>query len=507
MTTSAPAKQPVLNGQGQPPVQQGLVKDFVRIIRQLSTDEGYQNIAGLILEVENLRTENEELKKKVGDSKTMKTEILAAVQEVENENQDMKDQCAKKDADLDKAQTQASATQGKFQKAQNQIANLKMELVTNKDEIDKTMANLKQKEAQLESARKTEQDLKASRVEGDRIKKQYDMANQELAAFKKLALPLKSLNETEFRTLVRQLVGLFDEAHQLALQFFGQLTQEPQVTHTRLWEDLTKDVALSGIPLPPGNSEAARQMRVAAVLRLMAENAYQYIFQPVYLTENGMEVAEILSQVSSSHAHWMRSVLLNMNLKGQRDNGLKRTKTAANQVSKILGFLITSPVDGQAFNAAVLQWYEKACKIWMTIQQLEIRFEAQFEPLSNEQGMLDWEPLSDLFHEAKSSTGCTTNGTKSKSEPKDRLLMKDIAAEVWPEFLATYKEETSICVLPGYVLVRAQTAVAEQEVKEAASLERAHNSRRVAPGKPRAVAVMSGPNGSKEKFSFLSQGV
>lgn len=245
-------------------------------------------------------------------------------------------------------------------------------------------------------------------------------------------------------------------------------------------------------------------MRVAAVLRLLADTACEYLFQPVYLTEYGIEVGEIVSHVVSSDAQWLRSVLLNIEARGQADNGVRRAENAANEVIDLLGFLlINSPADTSDFKAAVKQLFQKACKLWMFLQQLEIRFEAELEVQIDDQGPLRWKPLPELLHKDSSSTEGAPNGSKKKSDAQG-LVMGDIAAEVWPEFLAT-KRERLIPVLPGYVLLEAQAAVARQEL-EAASLDRAGGSRRAAHGRQRAVqTVIGGANGSTEDLSFLSQ--
>lgn len=297
---------------------------------------------------------------------------------------------------------------------------------------------------------------------------------------------------------------MFEDAHRLVHHFFDQLLLEPQITHGKSWQNFTKLGCLDKIPLPPSNSEVARQMRVAAVLRVLAETACEYIYQPVYLTEDGTEMGEVISQASPSDAQWMRRVLLNIEAKRQGDHGKRRAENAANEVVEMLGFfLINSPAETSDFKAAVKEWYQKACKVWMSLQQLEIRFEAGLEVQIGDQSPLRWKPLPDLLHKDSSPTEGAPNGSKTRSDAKD-LVMGDIAAEVWPEFLAT-KRERLIPVLPGYVLLEAQAAVARQEL-EAVTLNRASGIRRAAHGRQRPVqTVMGGANGSTEDLSFLSQ--
>lgn len=241
---------------------------------------------------------------------------------------------------------------------------------------------------------------------------------------------------------------------------------------------------------------------MAAVLRLMAEMACDYIFQPVYLTNDGMEVAEIIDQLGSLEAQWVRSVLLNIDTKEQVVNGMKRAKIASGKVIDIVGFLITSPADNQSLKTAMSEWYHKASKLWMSVQQLETKIEAQLEVQVVGQGVLGWKAFQVPSLKDKQPAAGTQNGARRKPDDKDQLVMEDIVAEIWPQFLATVDDEHSMLLVSGQVLLSSQTVTASQELK-AASLDRGGGSHR---GRQRLVRpVTGGANGSTENLSFLSQ--
>lgn len=214
MTASTPPKQPVLNEQAQIPGQQEpeLIKDLVKIIEYLSADKGLQSITNLVSEIDLLKAKNEKLATELKTGKIVEANVLDAVQQVKNENQGVKDLCDQKEGELRKAKLQASELQDKLRSAKGMNDDLEMQLKANRQEIDKTMASEKQKEKErrglaekmeqnMLSARKTEQELKAAQVERDRIKKQHEMAGQELSAFRQLAFPLKPVTEAELRGL------------------------------------------------------------------------------------------------------------------------------------------------------------------------------------------------------------------------------------------------------------------------------------------------------------------
>jgi hypothetical protein len=276
------------------------------------------------------------------------------------------------------------------------------------------------------------------------------------------------------------------------------------------WQKFTADRALIHIPLPRSNSETARQMRVAAVLRLVAHVARHYVFQPVYLTEHGTEVARIIDDLGSSEAKWVRRVLLNINTKEQEVNGMTRAQTAAARIEETVRFMISSPTRAQEFQNQVYHWFQKACKLWMSIQQLDIRIECHLEVQTGEQGLRGWRPFLEPPLKDKQPAAGSQNGTSSKLEDQARQFHddSDIAVEVWPRFVGTIDDERSGLersgvLAPGYVLLNSHTAVASQDLR-AASLDRGGGSHRAARGKQRVI-FPGGSNGSTEDLSFLSQ--
>ncbi|KAI3396309.1 hypothetical protein diail_12331 [Diaporthe ilicicola] len=510
MTTSKPTKQPVLNGQDEARSQPGAVEEFVRLLDCLAADKGCHMITNMVSELKALRARNDVLEKEVDARSNVETRVLKEIQNVMNESQEANDRCSEKEAELEK-------TCEELEKAQQEIHDLKMELEANKDSINKTMANNKQKEAEIgrlkesltqaqRSAKQSKQDLQVAQEEGTKIKKQYETASKSLASFSQRFLTLRIASEDEMAEHVGQLRNLFEEAHRLVQGIFGQLQIQNKSTVGSSWQKLIKLDCLAKIPLPPGNSETARQMRVAAVLRLLAETACEYIYHPVYLTEDGIEVADIIGQLGSPQAEWMRSLLLNTETKRQADNGAERATIAANELFELVGFLlIDSPTAAQDFKIAVYQWYQKACKIWMPLQQLELRIRAQFVAQGNGAGPLGWKLLPQPSQADRAPKDGAPNGVKPKPATKNQLVKEDIATEVWPEFLATTSDGRSFLLVSGYALDKAQTLAAKQEL-EAASLEPAGSSRRAAHGRQRLErTVMGGPNGSLEKLSFLSQ--
>jgi len=115
---------------------------------------------------------------------------------------------------------------------------------------------------------------------------------------------------------------------------------------------------------------------------------------------------------------------------------------------------------------------------------------------------LGWKPFFEL--KDKQPTAGAQNGTTPRQDHKAQLVMEDIAAEVWPRFLAVRDDEHSILLVSGFVLLNAQTVTASQELK-AASLDRGGGSHRATHGRQRLVRPVTGvANQSTENLSFLS---
>lgn len=515
-----PTNLPENIGQDTHRVQPGIVEEFARIISHLSADKDCRAITSLVLEMDSLRARNKELESAMEESKVAETRNFAKIQSVMNDKQEVDQRCRQKDAEVEKAQRQACEAKEKLRLALEEGAALKRELKSTNEGVEKAMASGKKQDLLIaslngtitklqESAKQAEKNLtNAHEVERAQAKTRYDVVSQNLEALKKRTFPLQTTSNLALNGHRGQLKGLFDDACRLVYHFFGHLQLESLEVVEGKWEKLTEDHALTHIPMPRSNSELATQMRVAAVLRLISVMACDYIFQPVYLTPDGMEVAEIIYQLGSLEAEWMRSVLLNIERKQQAGYGMERAKIAAGKIIELVGFLMNSTADTQKLKDALCQWCEKAAKLWMSLQQLRPTIEAQLEVQVDGQGFLGWKSFPEQSLRDKHPVTGAQDGTTSKPDNKAQLVMEDLAAGLWPRFLATTGDEHSDVLMHGYALLNAQRVAASQEVKAlAASLDRGGGSHRTAHGRKRQVQVrgiIGGVNGSTDKISFLS---
>lgn len=301
--------------------------------------------------------------------------------------------------------------------------------------------------------------------------------------------------------------GLFDDAYQLAKDYFSQLDLMDEVFRGVAWQKLKKDNRLADIPLPPTNSQSARQMRAAAVLRLVALAAVEHIFQPVYLTEDGGELGQVLDSIYAldrARAQRVRSVLLKIDTKLQVANGKKRVEAASFDVLESVGPLLgipDGPLDKQApFRRDLDAWCQRARQTWMDIQKLEGKFTVLFEEDIKDLRPVDWRRIPDQPASPTQGSGAPANGAKTTGT----LAAEDIVALLWPAFFVTRaKDGSSQRCKGGYVLIKSQVATARRELLNARSASDS-GSRRGGDAQRRLAALTSGSNNSTEDFgSFL----
>lgn len=302
---------------------------------------------------------------------------------------------------------------------------------------------------------------------------------------------------------------MFDDAYKLVAHFFGQLALSDYAFSTVSWHRLTELECLEGIPLPPTNSDAAKRMRVAAVLRLLAEAASSHICQPIHIPHRDTIVADLLDTIDHldpQRAIHIRSVLLNIEPGKQEEFGKKRATTACKDVYDCVSFMLD---DREAFGRALLEWFDKVRNTWRSFQQLDVRYQALFESKNEDLISDEWEPLPEplvlvVQAQGQAVNGSAPDGTYVKPDPSIELQLADIAAQIWPAFLVTTASGTLEPFKTGYVLLKAQAAAADKELSLYASPEPNLDTRRVGRGQRLEIISTNGANNTRERLdTFL----
>lgn len=263
--------------------------------------------------------------------------------------------------------------------------------------------------------------------------------------------------------------------------------------------------------MPSTNSTAARQMRVASIIRLLAAIASEHIFQPVYLTEDGVEVSKLIEDLYDSdlsQAQWLRRVLLNTNRQHQQEHGRRRADTVVEQVCQSVEFLM-HPSDLSEFHTALSQWCNNVLDLWMKLQQIGGMVHSISIPqIDDDTDWRFWTPLSTLpftrNQSGKQENGKPSSGSKQAKEMKK----KNFAAQVWPAFLVIEEDGNQWVLKRGYVLTESQVEEAAQEVRaeaKAAALVPSRSRRKERSKSHLGNIPIEFPNESTENLSFLGE--
>lgn len=257
------------------------------------------------------------------------------------------------------------------------------------------------------------------------------------------------------------------------------------------------------IPLPLSNTREAKQMRICAVLAIVAWSLAQYIFQPTYLLQCN-ELSDLLAGLADDdpvREHYLRSVLLPVSPSKQKSNGKKRIEQVVVEV-----FASVSPVlpnsKHDEFRSSLETMCKQICGQWMRLQLLEEKIEPSFDAYDDE----DWKLLQlPFFGDANAEPVDEGAATESAIADDDRYKpvgdIEDIAAVLWPSFLSFRGGESEL-VTEGFVLNKAQVKPAYNEEK-AALLQGIHRAARQISRKDRTKSFVTNGEDMSAVKSFL----
>lgn len=146
------------------------------------------------------------------------------------------------------------------------------------------------------------------------------------------------------------------------------------------------------VPLPPSNTNAAKEMRLAVFMGLLARELAEHIFQPFYISLNEIDIRDILVELAmkdSKKESYYRAILLAMSPKKQNTILEERKKTFLQNVGSYLFDLLP---EGQynELRQILEVVVERACETWKSFQYSRNRYEPDFDLL--EWGD-EWEPF------------------------------------------------------------------------------------------------------------------
>lgn len=296
-------------------------------------------------------------------------------------------------------------------------------------------------------------------------------------------------------------------------------------------ESLWDGVNLVNIPIPSSNSPIAKQMRVAAVISMLAHELCNSIFQPTYLLREASGLNQVLNALARHdpdlESHLRAVLLCATNTIKDVDDPIGRAwgEVATSSVYPRLSKLIPE-AKRMPFHSDLQAFFTKACNHWTTIQHLDDRIVPELGSSREAKRRCEWKLLP-LDIPAPSTPTVTPKGrgvngmssssqgpskppatAKSHTEPNPDIHKDAIA--IWPAFY-NLSSETNETLVEGFVLHLAltkaaeaeQEAILEQNTKAAkASLAGSHRGERA---RRRMSVGVHSKNGAGSDKSFLSQ--
>ena len=270
---------------------------------------------------------------------------------------------------------------------------------------------------------------------------------------------------------------MFSMAYRLIKTHFYVDLEEAALANQECWANLSiraLNIFKKNLPLPTSNSVAAKQMRLVAILTILAYKLEQAIFQPSYLLSERDELSKLISGLiheDHSRDSHLQAVLLSVDPVRQKELGRERIEHV---VKCIIGYIkpLLSGERQKSFNSKLKTVCNKICEQWMSLQELKERIVAFRDPSQaplEDWAVLNLPPTGDPEKRNRpSSNAASASASGSKLAKKDHTQMQklqdrgSIVGIVWPCFLL-FDENAEKPVKDGLVLTDTQIQAAQNE--------------------------------------------
>ncbi|KAK8125030.1 uncharacterized protein PG998_000789 [Apiospora kogelbergensis] len=392
-----------------------------------------------------LTQKQNELESRKGDMVRCQAELEAASKETDLVRKGLEASRESVRQELAKSEEKVTALETERQSTSSRVTDLMTTIKKWEEEArqwrEKAVGHEKSKIKADDAALKAQEELKAT-------KQDLISASSRLEKLQEYSYPFQ---EAKWEKITRSLQSLFLETYNFINAHFSNDLNQQVLADMDAWSELLNHKSiLRVLPLPRSNSAPAKQMRVSAVLCVLATSLTEHLFQPTYLLEESNELSYLLDDILQTdpvQERHLRAQLLCFDPEQQKSNGNTRVESVVVDVFNLVGNIIL-PTQQFAFRKGLETLCESAREIWAQIQQLGPRVEPAMEV-----GRADlWRLLP-----APSSAPNTAK----------RASHTDIKIVVWPGFIVADSEGVTM-VSEGFVVAESQTqAAAREEVAEA----------------------------------------
>ncbi|KAB8221158.1 hypothetical protein BDV33DRAFT_230453 [Aspergillus novoparasiticus] len=423
-------------------LDQNVVKTVVTQLKTVASTTGFDAILTIYDENNKLSAEIAKLKNEINDEKEKKDAALDVMfkrneeertkhKETEGVVQTLRTVISDKDRCISERSKKVDELGKQVKKLQADMAKERENLEQAHRDINDLQQNIKEKETTIDKMKAAGADLKDKLVS---TKKKVKELEDEATGLKgSLATTQASLRKLEgYATgytdvtedsVIEGLGKFWDYAK---AEIFAMLeTDLPSDTlrNNSVWEklrecELARDHQL---PLPCSNTLAAKQMRLALILAILAREINTHIFLPIYIApvdNKYNQFRKVLANQASTDSEkesFCRSILLSLDPTTQDRVCRVGIQTVVNNVLEYLDELL--PKDRRpAFHKTLEEVVQEAARIWKPIQGSRRRFEPDFDPPTADDDC-------ETFTFPVTDNTSTEKGAKSKNPKKIALTV------------------------------------------------------------------------------------
>ncbi|EGU82142.1 hypothetical protein FOXB_07345 [Fusarium oxysporum f. sp. conglutinans Fo5176] len=467
------------------------INQLVTLLHQYCSEGGFDTLKGVV-------GENEELKRDKARLQTAYDTNIEALSrhktEFERQKVDFEKQIGSQKAQNEAILKAKQAADESIKKRQAELTALQEKLEMQSSSAKQLMNEIKKKESMINALEATNASQQENLTKAEKESATFQSAKESMQ--KRVNGLTTSLDEvrgrlTTFHSFVVKLDNFEARRGEVilrnALSFvessIGIALDEACLTDIAVWGRLRNHASIQRtIPLPASNSPAAKQMRVAAGLRIYSMALADHVFKSTYLTQNSdfEDVLRDLETEDPLHEAFTRAVLLKIQPARQTRNREARAKMVADQVSDAIADLVP-PSQKETLKARLYQVSLEACNAWLVIQQLLEPVRPVFSLHMPE----DWVPLPSSVPQRNSKAGLSgvareplatrvENQGQEIQQPNAEsqpIEIDDIMQVIWPAFYVTSSQQEDDVgdqvpelVHRGHVITRSQGREAEIEM-------------------------------------------
>ncbi|KAI9376638.1 hypothetical protein BJX61DRAFT_256802 [Aspergillus egyptiacus] len=410
----SPSAQSQRPGSKQPPSFQALA-DLLKLLRSIPSSSDCQFAEEILNEMAGLRnqlqTKEKELEQ-VGKAKEIAINEMFKVNEALKSKQDetaseiesLKKSVQEGKDTISQKEREVRDSEDRYKRIQAAHTQVQSDLNTGRRDIDSLQHKLKEKDVLIDKIKSSHsenlQRLKAAegvakemRKEKSALTESLQTTKAELDKVKGYATPHSGCDEDP---MIDAFIELWQYATtEIYLHLKEDLSEAVLQNHS-IWDGFKRKSNLAvehHVPLPHSNSPAAKQMRLAIFLAILAREVDKHIFQPTYIIPEDAGIRDTLARLAASDNEkesFCRSILLSIDPDTEKAILQSRIQAVVRNVSSYLYDML--PEDQfNKLRASVWKIAERAADVWNPIQRSLERYEPDFEPLK--WGDDKWSPL------------------------------------------------------------------------------------------------------------------